>query len=125
MGEWLNTGYGCIEFTAGKYYDRLPFVESLYSGKTYYVLRFFMDKYQFFVYATALFLAAQTLFEKKKKDFNVLRYTFLATILGGAIFYLVWEGSGRYILPYFLMTLPYSAAGMTKLEAKIFKGEQE
>lgn len=127
MGEWLNTGYGCIEFTSGKYYDRLPFVESLYSGKAYEVLRSFMDKYQFFVYGMALLFIAQTLFEKKaeKKEFSVMRYTFLAAILGGALFYLVWEGSGRYILPYFFMTLPYCAAGMANLEAKIFKGEHK
>lgn len=127
--EWLNTGYACYDYTAGKYYTRLPFVESLFSGRLFYITRFYMDKYQFMVYLLALLTVSAFLNNKKKEaagiaekkaeeentDYGILRHTLLATILGGALFYLVWEGSGRYILPYFLMTLPYAGMAIAKL----------
>lgn len=126
MAEWLNTGYACFDSTAGKYYERLPIVESLYSGTGFYIARFFMDKYQFVIYLLAL-LSLIGAFRRKnvqavegaddtmKQHCGILKYTLLVTILGGAMFYLVWEGSGRYILPYFIMTIPYAAAGMERL----------
>ena len=117
MAEWLNTGYACYDSTAGKYYDRLSVVESLYSGTGFYVTRFFMDKYQFAIYLSALVFVAGNLAigRKKREQASILQYTLLVTVIGGALFYLVWEGSGRYILPYFLMTIPYAAAGLEKL----------
>ena len=118
LAEWLNTGYACYDYTAGKYYDRLPVVESLYSGILFYVTRFFMDKYQFAVYLTALVGMAVCL-GKGRQQFQkggIFWYIFAATILGGALFYLAWEGNGRYILPYFLMTLPYAAGGLAWID---------
>lgn len=125
MAEWLNTGYACYDSTAGKYYDRLPIIESLYSGSGFYLVCFFMDKYQFAIYLSALiFVIREALTKQAKKDASlqcskILRYILLVTILGGAIFYMVWEGSGRYILPYFIMTIPYAAAGMRQIEKLI------
>lgn len=127
MAEWLNAGYACFDSTAGKYYERLPLVESLYSGKGFYAARFFMDKYQFAVYLCAfVFLTGKFGVRRKHREeasqasvaasCPILQDTLLATVIGGAMFYLVWEGSGRYILPYFLMTVPYAAAGMERLE---------
>lgn len=122
MAEWLNTGYACYDSTAGKYYERHPLVESLYSGTGFYVTRFFLDKYQFFIYLGAMLFFGTKLFGKKKEEeepFGILLHILPATVLGGALFYLVWEGSGRYILPYFIMTLPFAAAGAAWLDAKI------
>lgn len=135
MAEWLNTGYACYDSTAGKYYERLPVVESLYSGKGFYISRFFMDKYQFAVYLLALVFVIGNAKRKKVESSvdadniadntaedsvvqhgGILRYTLLVTIVGGALFYLIWEGSGRYILPYFIMSIPYAAAGMSKVD---------
>lgn len=118
--EWLNTGYACIDYTAGKYYERLPFIESFFSGSMFYGMRFFMDKYQFFVYAMGFVFTGSVLFGKKNPSTGIWGYCLLATIVGGALFYLVWEGNGRYILPYFVMTLPYAAAGMLHLEKAVW-----
>lgn len=146
MAEWLNTGYACYDSTAGKYYDRLPIVESLYSGTGFYATRFFMDKYQFGIYLFALIFVVGKLGIRRKSQKNqdkiqgdlvtdpvakpvegvalILQYTLLVTVIGGALFYLVWEGSGRYILPYFLMAIPYAAAGLAGLERLIGEGRQ-
>lgn len=115
MAEWLNSGYACIYYTSGKYYDRLPIVESLFSGNGFHIAQFFMDKYQFVVFALAIFFAGK----RDSDKYGILKYIFLVTIIGGAIFYLVWEGNGRYILPYFIMTIPYAAAGMARIERLI------
>lgn len=114
--EWLNTGYACFDSTAGKYYERWPVIESLFSGKLYYLVRSFMAKYQFAIY---LFALIWVVYEFIRKKSNIMTYLLLATVIGGALFYIVWEGSGRYILPYFMMTLPYGAAGMSVLGGKI------
>lgn len=135
MAEWLNTGYACYDSTAGKYYERLSIVESLYSGNGFYISRFWMDKYQFAIYLFALICISKGVVRKKAEQgvaadsiadnasdnvklqcSGILRYILLVTVLGGAIFYLIWEGSGRYILPYFIMTVPYAAAGMEQVE---------
>lgn len=128
VAEWLNTGYACFDFTAGKYYQRLPFIESFFSGKMFYIMRFFMDKYQFFIYLCGFLYLSQRFFKKKSDlaemdidmdpegwDPGILKYTLLTAIIGGALFYLFWEGSGRYILPYFVMALPFAGAGLCSI----------
>lgn len=115
MAEWLNTGYACFDSTAGKYYERAPLIESMFSGTGYRVIRFFMDKYQFFVYLMALFFLCFQIFGKGSARLGIMAYTLLTVVIGGAVFYLFWEGSGRYILPYFVITLPYAAAGSIRV----------
>lgn len=122
--EWLNTGFACFDFTAGKYYERHPFIENLYSGNAFYIMRFLMDKYQFVVFFFAFVFVSVNLFNKVGRV-EILHYILLVTILGGAIFYLVWEGSGRYVFPYFIMTLPYSAAGMEHLDLILRKNSKK
>lgn len=134
MAEWLNSGYDCIYYTSGKYYERFPIVESLYSGAGFYIACFFMDKYQLVIYLFALVFIVSGLAHKKTKTekitkdtdniiidhCGIFKYTLLLTIIGGAIFYLVWEGGGRYILPYFIMTIPYAAAGIETVDKFVF-----
>ncbi len=134
MAEWLNSGYDCIYYTSGKYYERFVIVESLYSGAGFDITCFFMDKYQFTIYLFALvFIVGRLVYKKPKTEkivedtdniiadyCDILKYTLLITIIGGAIFYLAWEGSGRYILPYFIMTIPYAAAGFEKVEKFVY-----
>ena len=36
----------------------------------------------------------------------------MIAVLGGFLFHMVWEANSRYILPYFLLMLPYAAWGL-------------
>ena len=39
----------------------------------------------------------------------------LIIIIGGFLFHMFWEGKAQYILPYFIMVIPYSAAGIKEI----------
>ena len=38
---------------------------------------------------------------------------------GGFLFQLVWEGKSQYILQYFMLALPYGAAGLNEMAAAL------
>ena len=40
-------------------------------------------------------------------------------IFGGFLFQLVWEGKNQYILQYFMLALPYGAAGLNEMAAAL------
>ena len=112
FGQWLSTDFDCYHFTCGKYYDRWPVIESLFSGTLYKVTFFYMDKYGFFVYTLTAVGVILAFINRKKNNYGILHYILLTAIIGGALFYLVWEAAGRYVLPYFIFALPYAAAGL-------------
>lgn len=39
----------------------------------------------------------------------------LIVFLGGFFFHILWEGDSRYVLPYFVMLIPYSVWGMSSI----------
>ena len=53
-------------------------------------------------------------FLDKKKD-TVFLYLFPLTAFGGALLFLAWEASGRYVLPYAVFMLPCGGYGMCRL----------
>ncbi len=119
FGQWLSTDFDCYHFTCGAYYERWPVVESLFSGTLYKVTSFYMDKYGFFVYALTAFAVISSLvrgFRKKESEEKrgILHYILLTAIIGGAIFSIIWEGAGRYVLPYFVFAIPYAGCGLKK-----------
>ena len=71
-----------------------------------------MDKYGFFVYTLTAVGVILAFINRKKNNYGILHYILLTAIIGGALFYLVWEAAGRYVLPYFIFALPYAAAGL-------------
>lgn len=118
LAQWLSFDFDCYHFTCGAYYERWPIVESLFSGTLYKVTSFFMDKYGFFVYVMALIGVIVLL---RKKDESILAYVLPVTIIGGALFYLIWEAAGRYILPYFIYVIPTASLGANMIDAFLIK----
>ena len=115
FGQWLSFDFDCYHFTCGAYYERWAIIESLFSGTLYKVTSFIMDKFGFLVYALSAY-AVFNLFKKRKDStLSMLGYILLTAVIGGAIFYIVWEGAGRYILPYYIYTLPFAAYGLRLL----------
>lgn len=108
--EWLNTGWSIFDSIYVSFGERLPVIESCFSGPLYGVLKDYMTNYQMVLY---LLSAACTfiLFHTKKDD-DVFLYLFPLTALGGALLFLAWEASGRYVLPYAVFMLPCAGYGM-------------
>lgn len=67
------------------------------------------NRIQFIILFGVLFFA----FLKKRKTDVELYYCMV--IIGGFIFHTFWEAKCQYILPYFVLMLPLSAAGYTEL----------
>lgn len=112
--QWLNTGWSIFDSTYVAFGERLPVIESCFSGPLYGVLKDYMTNYQMLLYLLCA-LCAFALFRSKKEDSPFL-YLFPLTAFGGALLFLVWEASGRYVLPYAVFMLPLGGYGMQWLE---------
>ncbi len=108
--QWLNTGWSIFDSIYVSFGERLPVVESCFSGALYNVLKDYMSNYQMALYllsAVSTFMLLYT-----KKDDDVFLYLFPLTAFGGGALFLAWEASGRYVLPYAVFMLPYAGYGM-------------
>lgn len=107
--EWIDTGWAVFPATYNSYGERLPLAESLFSGALYKPFKYYVNHHRTILY----FLAALSLFSffHRKQDEDVFSYLFPLTAFGGALLFLFWETSGRYILPYAIFMLPYAGYG--------------
>lgn len=111
--EWLNAGWAVFDSIYVSFGERLPLVESCFSGSLYGLFKNYMANDQmalYLLYAVCAFILLKT-----KQDDNIFLYLFPLTAFGGALFLLFWEASGRYALPYAIFMLPYAGYGMELL----------
>lgn len=111
--EWIDTGWAVFPATYNSYGDRPPLAESLFSGALHIPFRSYVNNHQMILYVSAA-VCAFSLFHRKK-DIDVFVYLFPLTAFGGALLFLAWEASGRYILPYAVFMLPYAGYGASRL----------
>ncbi len=111
--QWLNTGWSVFDSLFVPFGERIPIIESCFSGPLYNILRDYMTNYQMTLYllVTAGVLSLFRSHERK----NIFTYLFLLTAFGGALFFLAWEAGGRYVLPYAIFVLPHGGYGMSRL----------
>ncbi len=111
--EWIDTGWAVFPATYNSYGDRLALAESLFSGTLHVPFKNYISNCQMALYIAAAFCVF-SLF-RRKKDRDVFPYLFPLTAFGGALFFLVWETSGRYILPYAIFMFPYAGYGVQQI----------
>jgi hypothetical protein len=68
-----------------------------------------MDRYQFI-----LIFASCGFFFLNRKKITLIQMGPMIIFLGGFAFHLIWEANGRYCMPYFVLLIPYGAAGITE-----------
>ena len=83
-------------------------VQSIYDGKLYVVLHEYMNLYQSLIFAAVLFALLY-----RRKSWRLEQLFLLIVILGGFCFHTLWEAKSQYIFPYFVILLPYAAAGIS------------
>lgn len=108
--EWLNTGWSIFDSIYVSFGERLPVVESCFSGPLYDVLKDYMTNYQMVLYLLSAICTFALLHTRRDED--VFLYLFPLTAFGGALLFLAWEASGRYVLPYAIFMLPCAGYGM-------------
>lgn len=114
--EWIDTGWAVFPATYNSLGERAPFLESLFSGPLHVPFKNYINNYQMTLYL-ACAACVLSLFRRKKED-DVFVYLFPLTAFGGALIFLAWEASGRYILPYAVFMLPYAGYGAQRLLEK-------
>ena len=79
----------------------------LYQGKPARFLESGMELYQ-----SAVWLSAAVYVTARRKKLDAPALAPGLVILGGFLFQMLWEGKSQYILPYFLLAVPYASAGL-------------
>lgn len=109
VSQWNEPTYEALwvnQFHSGNF---SKIVQSIYDGKLYQVLHEYMNFYQSLILAAAFVCLLAG-----RKKWNLSQLFFALVILGGFFFHTLWEAKSQYIFPYFVMLLPYGAAGLDK-----------
>ncbi len=111
--EWIDIGWAVFPATYNSLGARYPLVESLFSGSLHAPFKDYITNYQMVLYLCAA-VCALMLFRRKTQT-DVFAFLFPLTAFGGALFFLIWETNGRYILPYAIFMFPYAGYGAARL----------
>lgn len=106
--QWNAPMYQCIFMNSRVEGPQTALVQSLYEGEGNRCLTDFMNLYQSLIYGGVLAFTAAAL----KKRPPLESYLLLVAVFGGFLFSVLWEAKARYVFPYFLMMIPYAAAGI-------------
>ena len=85
-------------------------VKSLYFGVLNKIYLEYTNVYQFIIFI-ATFIGIWL----NRKKFSYEQLSIAVIIIGGFLFHLLWEGNSKYILPYFVLLLPYAAIGLSDI----------
>ncbi|MBQ3428101.1 MAG: hypothetical protein IJH37_13320 [Clostridia bacterium] len=88
--------------------EQSEFAKSVYTGKWNDRIFRYMNIYQIMIYGGVLYL----MFIWKKRHIGIMEHILLIGIFGSLLFSLIWEAKTRYILPSFLMLIPYASIGL-------------
>lgn len=82
-------------------------LKSFYDG----TLNKIVNKY-FDVYAIIVFLFSGIYILKNRNNINLEKFTILLIFFGGFCFHILWETKCIYVIPYYILLLPFSAGGL-------------
>jgi hypothetical protein len=115
VSQWNDPTYQSLWVNEkGAHPGASPLVLSLYRGRPNAYVVDLMKTYQFVVFFGAL-LCVILLF----RDLDSQRLLLALVILGGVVFHTMWEAKGEYIMPYFVMLVPYAALGVSILLTRL------
>jgi hypothetical protein len=115
--EWTDSDFEGFVLTDNYYEPGSPVQKLVYENPiTHGLLTAYMDAYKLLVFiGTVCFMV---LAKGKRESGELL---FPIAIIGGFLFYIAWESSCRYVLPFFLMVIPYACEGLSQVGKKIIK----
>ncbi len=108
--SWCEPTYMSIweSNCADNHYGEISdFAQNIYTGELHHILVFFMDMFQSLIWiCTVVYLIIN------RKEMNEEKLFIITIILGGVAFHTFWEAKSQYVLQYFILLLPYAAAGL-------------
>lgn len=111
--QWCEPTYQSIweSNCANNHYAPVSdFTQNIYTGWMHEVLIEFMDIYQ-----SLIWLCAAVWIVLNRKDVDERKLLLATIILGGVAFHTFWEAKSQYVLQYFVMLIPYGAAGLSNI----------
>lgn len=108
--QWNVPMYQCLAMNNKIEDSESDLVWSVYYGDLRNVIEEGMDIYQLLIFGGTLCVLFFALKKWKKID----NYLLLITVFGGFLFSIIWEAKSRYVFPYFLILIPYGAAGIAE-----------
>lgn len=113
--QWNNPTFNCLEILEGRENSNADMLDNICHGPLKYKVIDFTNYLQSLILlGTCLYLY---LMRKKQRPGELL---FGLAVVGGMLFHLFWEAKAQYVLPYFLLILPYSAAGYSEMISRIY-----
>lgn len=109
--QWNAPMYQCFAMNNNFREEPEGLVEDIYFGSTRELLEKWMNIQQLLVYGGVLCLVVAVRNRWKQID----GYLLLIGVFGGFLFSLMWEAKTRYVLPYYLVLLPYAAMGIWEI----------
>lgn len=107
LTQWNEPTYEAF-FVNNSFAEETVLTEKIFHGKGHSRLAHFMDRHQFLVYMMFAAAALVMLFSRG----HIYDILFMAAIIGGLLFSILWEAKSRYILPYFVFMTVYAAYGI-------------
>lgn len=124
VSQWNNPTFECFwindlnrrkkEGVAVGSYNKM--VESVLGEPGNPILYEYMNIYQSVVWLGILFW----LFFKGREA-SLLQILFVIIFVGGFLFHTIWEAKCQYVMPYFILILPYAVMGYREMAARIGK----
>lgn len=105
LSQWAEPTYQGFWITCSS--NRPHWVEGLFVGPVNTALVWAMNWFQSLVWVSA---AGYLILRRRSLSLEQMLPGLV--ILGGFIFQMFWEGKGQYTLGYFMLALPYAAAGL-------------
>ena len=99
--------------------EQLPkLVDSVYSGG---LSKVFDNWFNYYVMMTYIFFTAGMIWLIFRKKLNTESLILPVAILGGALYHLIFEGKSQYILPYFILLIPFAVYGFVESTRALHK----
>ena len=101
-----------------------PLKYDIFNGRIYWLMLHWMNWFQ----SLALVCAAGYLIVRRRQV-TLEQLLPALIILGGFLFQIFWEGKSQYLVPYYMLVLPYAAAGLYEggcwLRSRMQRGKQK
>lgn len=110
ISQWNEPTYASIWVNIFHQGEFPVWVQSFYDGKLNTLAVEYMNLYQSLILLGAVVVLIK--YRKKWKEEQLLLFLIL---LGGFLFHMLWEAKSQYIMPYFILLMPYAAAGLDSI----------
>ncbi len=105
--------------------DQSAILNSIYRGALNKIINWEFNFWHFLILSLALVYVISQTICSKLKNMSIEHLFLLVIVIGGFFFHILWEAKSQYIWTYFILLIPYSAAGFDLLLVKVEKLKQK